>query len=80
MLAFVTTVFFTLALIGAIGVIAVMFAGYRDKIQSVILTELAPARCSTADRSVRCHLRTVKSQQPMKHHRSPQTAPLRAAA
>jgi hypothetical protein len=80
MLAFASTIFFTLVLFGAIGVIAAMFAGYKDKIRNVMLTELAPVRHPIAGSSAPCHLRAIKAQQPMNRHRSLETAPLRVAA
>ena len=80
MLGIAISSFFALALFGSITVIALMFAQYRDRIASVIESELGSEREGAAIASLPYRHRTVKAPQLMNQHRSLQPAPLRAAA
>ena len=80
MLTFAITTFFTLALIGALSVITMMFFGYREKITNVILSELQPDALLPTTEPTFYRYRTVKPRQMIKRNRPLHLAPLRVAA
>lgn len=80
MLAIAISSFFALSFFGASAVIAMMFFQYRDRIASVIQTELQANRPEASFRSSDYRHRIVKTPQPMSQHRSLRPVPLRAAA
>jgi hypothetical protein len=80
MLSIAISTFFALALFGAATVIAMMFFQYRDKIVSVVQSELKADRSEVVLRPTAYRHRIVKAPQLMNQHRSLQSAPLRAAA
>ncbi len=71
---------FALAFFGAATVIAMMFFQYRDKIVSVVQSELKTGGSEAVLRPTAYRHRIVKAPQLMNQHRSLQSAPLRAAA
>ncbi|MFK7843011.1 MAG: hypothetical protein AB8B54_12170, partial [Sphingorhabdus sp.] len=71
---------FALAFLGSVTVIAMMFFQYRDKIMSVIQSEMKIGQSETVFQPIVYRHRVVKTKQLMTHHRSLQTVPLRAAA
>ena len=80
MLAIAISSFFALSFLGASAVIAMMFFQYRDRIASVIQTELQASRPEAVLRSSDYRHRTIRTPQLMNQHRSLQPVPLRAAA
>ena len=80
MLSFAISTFFALAFLGSATVIAMMFFQYRDRIASVIRSELKTDRSMSALRPTAYRHRIVKLSQPVSQHRSPKPAPLRVAA
>jgi hypothetical protein len=80
MLGIAISVFFALAFLGSVAVIAMMFFQYRDRIASVIQNELRVNSPDTVVPSSVYRHRAVKTSQLMTQHRSLQPAPLRAAA
>ena len=80
MLGIAVSVFFALAFLGSIAVIAMMFFQYRDRIARVIQAEMRSNRAEAAFPSSPYRHRTIKASQLISQHRSLQPVPLRAAA
>ena len=80
MLSIAISSFFLLALSGAVAVIATMFSRYRDRIASVIQSELRADHAEAAAPSSAYHHRIVRTPQLPARHRSLRPVPLRAAA
>jgi hypothetical protein len=80
MLSIAFSVFFALAFLGSIAVIAMMFFQYQDRIASVIQNELRVDSSNAVFPSSAYRHRAVKASQLMTHHRALQPAPLRVAA
>ncbi len=80
MLSIAISTFFALAFFGAATIIAMMFFQYRDKIVSIVQSELKADQSEAVLRPTAYHHRTVKAPQLMTQHRSLQPVPLRVAA
>lgn len=80
MLTIAISTFFALAFLGSAIVIAMMFFQYREKIVSVIQSEMKVERPETVFQPTVYRHRVVKAKQLMTHHRSLQPVPLRVAA
>lgn len=80
MLSIAISTFFALAFFGSATVIAMMFFQYRDKIVSVIQSELEADQSQAVLQPTAYRPRIVKAQQLMTQNRSLQPVPLRAAA
>jgi len=80
MLGIAVSVFFALALLGSVAVIAMMFFQYRDRIASVVQNERQADRTDSPLRSSAYRHRSAKAAMPMTQYRSLKPAPLRAAA
>lgn len=80
MLTFAIATFFTLALIGAVLTIGMMFHTYQDKIMAVIVAELGEKNVSASAISQRNRSSANKAYRTSPHRRTVRITPLRAAA
>lgn len=80
MLGIAISTFFALAFIGSATIITMMFLQYRDRIVSVIQSELKTEQSEALLPPAAYRHRTVKAPQLMTQHRSLQSVPLRVAA